>query len=67
MTMLRLTVWVVTARSESSDHYGPVAFAAKPTDVQLKALCTDWDAGDWDGPGDYGSYCYLSVDEVTVR
>lgn len=60
-------VWVVTAISESSDHYGPVVFAHKPSDPVLKALCDDWDAGEWDGPGDYDSYCYLSVDKATIR
>lgn len=62
------TVWVVSAHSESGDDYGPIVFARKPTDKELKALCVSWDSDDYgDGPGDYGSYCYLDVDEVEVR
>lgn len=62
-------VWVVTAHSESGDHFGPETFHSKPTTKQLKALCADWDNGDdeWNGPGDYGSYCYLSVDKSEVK
>lgn len=60
-------VWVVTATSESSDHYGPVVYSKKPSHETLKDLAGDWDAGSWDGPGDYGSYCHLSVDKVPLN
>lgn len=59
-------VWVVTGTSESSDHYGPVVFASKPSDKTLKSLCGDWDAGDWDGPADYDSYVHLEVNQTEV-
>lgn len=63
-------VWVVTAMSESSDHYGPWVFAKKPTDEQLKEFCKENCPGEFDccdgedemdGPGNWGSY--LHVDE----
>jgi hypothetical protein len=60
-------VWVVTATSESSDHYGPVVFSKKPSDKTLKGLVAGWDAGDWDGPGDYDSYCHLEVTKTTIN
>jgi hypothetical protein len=62
-----LTVWVVTAVSESADHYGPEVYTSKPSDETLKTLCESWDAGDWDGHGDYNSYCHLEVTECPVQ
>ncbi len=60
-------VYVVTGTSESSDHYGPVVYAAKPSKQTLRTLAYDWDGGEGDGPGDYGSYVYLSVDKCEVE
>lgn len=60
-------VWVVTATSESADHYGPLVYSKKPSHETLKDLAGDWDAGSWDGPGNYGSYCYFTVNKVPVN
>lgn len=60
------TQWVVTGRSESSDFYGPFIFKKKPTDAQLKKIC-ELDAGDWDGPGKFGSYIYLTLNECQAK
>lgn len=60
-------VWVVTGHSESGDDYGPVVYVKKPDDKVLKALVGSWDADDWDGPGDYGSYVHLEIEECEVR
>lgn len=63
----KLKVWVVTGKSESGDDCGPVVYANKPSHKILKALCESWDADDWQGPGHYGSYVHLSVDECEVE
>lgn len=61
------TVHVVTGRSESDDTYGPIVYATKPNEVILQALVRDWDFGDGDGPGYFGSYVYLTVTACEVR
>lgn len=61
------TVWVVTGHSESGDDYGPMVYKNKPSDKTLKDLCESWDAGDWDGPGDYDSYVHLNVEECEIK
>jgi hypothetical protein len=61
-----MKVWVVTGTSESGDGYGPFAFASKPTKAQLKKICAA-DAGDGNGPGDFGSWIYLTVSAVAVQ
>lgn len=62
-------VWVVTAKSESSDDYGPWVFAKKPTDDELKKFCQEQcpgefedcgDESDPDGPGEWGSYLHVT-------
>lgn len=63
----KITVWVVSGKSESCDDYGPVVYSKKPSHKILKALCEDWDAGEWDGPGDYDSYVHLDVNECEVN
>ena len=61
------TVFVVTGKSESGDSYGPYVYKTKPSDKVLKELVKGLDYGEGDGPGDYGSYVYLSVDERVIR
>jgi len=64
-------VWVVTAKSESSDDYGPWIFAKKPTDEELKRFCQEECSGEFvdddnldedpgNGPGTWGSYLHVS-------
>lgn len=60
--------WAVTGSSESGDHYGPFLFDHAPTDDEKKQLIMD--ECDWaepDGPGDYGSFTYLTVSRVQLR
>lgn len=54
-------VWVVTAKSESGDDYGPWVFSEKPTEARLKRLVRTQgeDGEDCDGPGDFGSYLHV--------
>lgn len=61
-TTLPDQIWVVTGVSESSDHSGPSVFDHKPTEKELKKFITDTGEDlDVGGPGDFGSYLYLSV------
>lgn len=61
------TVWIVTGHSESGDDYGPVAFSYKPSDIELEDLACLWDGKDnEEGPGDYGSFVYLTVKETEI-
>lgn len=63
-------VWVVTAKSESGDDYGPWVFSSRPTEATLKKLvrAQGEDGEDCDGPGVFGSYLHLSKPvEVEVR
>lgn len=59
-------IWVVSGKSESGDDYGPIAYSSKPSSKTLKKLVEEWDAEDWDGPGDFGSYVHLTIDEVEI-
>lgn len=61
-----MKVYIVTALSESGDHYGPEVYASKPNDTELKTLVEGWDYGNGFGPGDYGSWCHLDIQEVDV-
>lgn len=65
--MNKQTVFVVIGKSESGDSYGPYVYAKKPSDKVLEALVKELDYGEGNGPGDYGSYVYLSVDKATVE
>jgi hypothetical protein len=60
-------VWVVTGSSESGDNYGPIIYSNKPSNKELRELCGEWDAGDWEGPGDYGSYVRLKVKQTEIK
>jgi hypothetical protein len=62
-----MKIWIVTGDSESSDHYGPLAFSKKPSKKQLKKIAHGWDGTEEeDGPGYYGSYVYLTVKNIEV-
>jgi hypothetical protein len=67
MTGRGMKLWVVTGESESDDNYGPLVFSRKPTDEKLEKIAFVWDGDDEkEGPGNYGSYVYLEVDEVEL-
>ena len=62
-----MKVWVLTGESESSDHYGLYVFSEKPSEELLKKIAFDCDGDDdADGPGNYGSYVYLNLEEIEV-
>jgi hypothetical protein len=66
--MNKKTVWVVTGHSESGDDFGPLTFHNKPNPSRLKEIAYGWDGTDEeDGPGDYGSYVYLTVTQTAVE
>lgn len=56
-------VWVVTGESESGDHYGPWVVSEKPDEQKLRQIAShcDWPEGEDEGPGDFGSYTFLTV------
>lgn len=62
------TVWVVTGKSESGDHYGPWVLSVEPNKNKLKEICElcDWPDDEEDGPGVFGSYTYLTVTAKVV-
>lgn len=63
--MEKTFVWIVTANSESGDHYGPFKFDHKPTSNELKKLITDTgEELNCGGPGDFGSYVYLETNKL---
>lgn len=63
-----MKVWVVTGESESTDDYGPFVFSRKPSRSMLRKLAFDCDGNENDpsGPGDFGSYTYLTTRQVEV-
>lgn len=61
-------VWMLTGHSESGDNFGPVTFQNKPTQKLLRQMAYDWDGTpEGNGPGDYGSYVFLNLNEVTIE
>jgi hypothetical protein len=62
-----MKIWIVTGESESSDHYGPLAFSKKPSKSKLSELAHSWD-GDEEkqGTGLDGSYVYIDVSCIVV-
>jgi hypothetical protein len=61
-------VWVVTGESESGDDYGPYAYQEEPSGDALKKLARSLDyVDDQEGPGDYGSFVYLSIQKVRIE
>lgn len=62
-----MKVWIVLGDSESGDHW-VIAFGHKPTEEELKELAWEWDGDEFEeGPGDYGSWVYLQVEEQELR
>lgn len=62
-----MIVWVVIGKSESCDDYGPFVLSKKPTKKKLREICKqcDW-PDDIEGPGDFGSYTYLTTTKCVV-
>ena len=64
----KATMWVLTGESESSDDYGPLVFSEKPSQEELKRIAFSWDGDEDDeGPGDFGSFVYLTLDEIIIN
>lgn len=64
---MTMKVFVLTGHSESGDDYGPLVFSLKPKKKQLREIAHDWDGDEnEDGPGNFGSYVYLSLYAVKV-
>lgn len=61
-------VVVVTGHSESGDDYGPWVFTKRPSEEYMEAFLREYAPGEWDddGPGDFGSYVYLSYHECSI-
>ena len=65
-----MKVWTVCGKSESGDDYGPYVLDFEPDEFTKSRIAHEWD-GWWDegepeGPGSYGSYVYLEVEETEV-
>jgi hypothetical protein len=66
-------VWVLTGHSESGDDYGPRVFRKKPSQKKLSEIAHNWDGhfgeteGWEDGPGDYGSYVFMTISQQNVE
>jgi hypothetical protein len=59
-------VWVVSGHSESGDDYGPKRYDHKPAKKDLKDFIKKEtpEEVDCDGPGDFGSYVYLTIHKL---
>lgn len=60
------SIWIISAHSESGDHYGPKRYDHKPTnDAKRNYILNETpEEIDCDGPGDFGSYVYLEVEKI---
>lgn len=61
-----MKVWILTAKSESGDDYGPWVFRKPPTNAEitkflLKRVPSEFEGGD--GPGHAGSYLHVTLVE----
>lgn len=66
-----MNAFIITAKSESGDFYGPWGFIRKPTDQQLERFLREVASDEFpeanDGPGDFGSYLYLYQKNITLE
>ena len=67
MKKISCTQYIVSARSELGDEYGPFFFQKRPTNNDLyeiiKGTGEKLHIG---GPGEFGSYVHLKVKEVEI-
>jgi hypothetical protein len=70
------TVWVTWAKSESGDDYGPFVLAKEPSDEELRDFwelnCSEFPYEDDDGeivegPGDWGSWIHVNLEECEIQ
>ena len=59
-------IWIVRGQSESGDYYGPKRYDHEPSVSDLRNFIKHEtpEELDCDGPGDFGSYVYLEVEEI---
>jgi len=63
-----MKIWSITAKSESSDHYGPFLVSKKPTKKELDLFAHSLDGDpEKQGPGRDGSYIYLTIKTIIVK
>ena len=61
-------VWIITAKSESGDEYGPEVYSKKPSEQEKKDFIIETgEAIDNNGPGNYDSYVYLTIHKCKVH
>ena len=59
-------IWIITANSESGDDYGPKRYDHEPTEDDKRnfILKETPEEIECDGPGDFNSYVYLTVNKI---
>lgn len=62
---MKAKMYIINADTESGDHYHPYeVLYKKPTEEDLERIAHEVDGDeDREGPGHYGSYAYLTVEE----
>ena len=61
-------IWYIDATSESGDKAGPFFFNHPPTeDEQIEVIESMGENINEDGPGDFGSYVYLTIGSRDVK
>lgn len=64
-------VWIVYGTTESSDEIPPRVFKKEPSEEILRKIAMQADGleseEECDGPGDYGTYAYLTKIEVEIE
>lgn len=60
---MKKPVWIITATSESGDDYGPKVYYHEPNEKDKRYFIKKEtnEEIDIDGPGDFGSYVYLTI------
>jgi len=66
-----MNIFVITIKAESGEDYGPYLVKNKPSKEDLekwlkKKFPDEFDEGE-DGPGDFGSYLFTSISEVSIK
>jgi hypothetical protein len=61
-----MDIWIITAKSESGDHYGPKKYDHEPTENDMRNFILEEtpEEIECDGPGDFDSYVHLEVNKV---
>jgi len=57
-TPQKTELWIITAKSESSDHYGPMVFGHNPTDEDKDLFAEE--------TGEERRYLFFEINKVDV-